>query len=47
MSEWYKAKWNDIELDSGEIEIYVTNNENGNIYVTVKVEDIKRLLDLV
>ena len=37
MSDWYEAKDEDIELDpeQGEVNILVTNNDFGNVYVTM------------
>lgn len=46
MSLWYVPKIADIDLsDNGEeIHILIDHDKNGNIYVSVKVEDIKKIL---
>lgn len=44
MSEWHEAKKDDLELDGDEINILIGDDWRGNIYVTVKVADIKELL---
>lgn len=43
MSEWYEAKDEDIDLDDGEVNIYVTHNDNGSIYVTLTYEQVKNI----
>ncbi len=45
MSEWYKAEGDDIEIDGQEVNIRVTNNDSGNIYVTLTFEQVKKLYD--
>lgn len=44
MSEWYEAKPEDLAIDGDEINICVEPNYSGNVYVTVKIKDIKALL---
>ncbi len=45
MSQWYEADKDDLELDGDEINVLVCDDWRGNIYVTVKVADIKELLN--
>jgi hypothetical protein len=44
MSLWYEAAKEDITLDGDEINILVHQDYTGNVYVIVKVEDVKALL---
>jgi len=46
MSNWIEIKKEDIELseDKKEIEIMLPDDEFGNNYATVKVEDIKEII---
>jgi hypothetical protein len=43
MSEWYDPEDSDIEIDRDkkEVDIYVTNNQFGSIYITLTFEQIK------
>ena len=45
MSEWYKAEKDDIDLDTNcnEVNIYVTHNDCGYVYVTLTFEQIKNI----
>ena len=47
MSQWKGIKPEDIELsdDKKEIEIYIGSDDFGSNYVTILVEDIKKLLN--
>lgn len=49
MSEWYQAHDSDIGLDEkqGEINVYVTQNESGSVYVTLSFDLIKRIYNQV
>lgn len=48
MSLWYEPKLNkgdfEISEDGKEIHIYLGTNEEGNIYVSIKVDEIKKVL---
>lgn len=44
MSYWYEPKFEDLSDAEDEIHIYLGNDENGNIYASVKTEDIEKLL---
>lgn len=47
MSEWHRAGKDDIEIseDGETVDIFVKQDfDSGNIYVEVRVEDIKELL---
>lgn len=44
MSEWYDAKKEDIKRNGDEVDIWVTSGVNGNVYVSVKVSDLKKVL---
>lgn len=46
MSTWYEPKKDSISLsdDKTELHILFDTNDNGNVYVSVLVEDIKDLL---
>lgn len=46
MSFWYEPKLEDIDLsdDFEEIHIYIAQDKFGSIYVSVKVKDIKEIL---
>lgn len=44
MSEWHEAKEEDVELDGEEVNIYINNNDFGSVYVTVKIDIIKKIL---
>lgn len=45
MSEWYNPKDDDIDIsvDGTEVDIYVTHNEYGNIYITLTDAQIDHL----
>lgn len=45
MSLWHEAKKEDLEIDGDEINIYSGFDDSGNRYVTVKILDIKELLE--
>lgn len=47
MSYWYEPKKTDLSIspDKKEIYVYLTSDDNGNVYAALKVEDIKRLLN--
>lgn len=47
MSTWYETKKEDISLsdDKEEVYIYIDSDYSGAIWVSVKVEDIKKLID--
>ena len=42
MSEWYEAKDEDIDIDwkESQVDILVTDNDFGNVYVTLTFEQI-------
>jgi hypothetical protein len=52
MSEWYNALYDDdpeksditYDTENMTFDIYVKNNDFGNVYVTVKVKDIIEIL---
>lgn len=46
MSKWYTTKIEDMRLspDSEELDIYIDSDEWGAVYVSVKLEDIKKLI---
>jgi len=46
MSKWFEIKKEDISLseDKKEIHFWLENDEDGNVYCSAKVEDIKDLL---
>lgn len=46
MSYWYEPKKKDIDIteEGDEIHIYLGSDESGNIYASVKTEDIRELL---
>lgn len=46
MSQWYEPKLKDIELsdDLKDIQVFLGSDDGGNIYASIKVEDIKQLL---
>jgi hypothetical protein len=52
MSEWYNALYDDdpeksditYDAENMTFDIYVKNNDFGNVYVTVKVKDIIEIL---
>ena len=45
MSEWYEAKPEDIDVDNAkrEVNIFVKQNDSGNVYVTVPFAQITEL----
>ena len=48
MSEWYEAKDDDIAIDkdiegNNEVQIYVTSNDFGAVYVTLTFDQIKEI----
>jgi hypothetical protein len=53
MSEWYNALYDDdpeksditYDAENMTFDIYVKNNDFGNVYVTVKVKDIIEILN--
>lgn len=46
MSKWFEAKREDIDLDGGEVNIHFDTDYDGACYVTVKVKDLKEVLDV-
>lgn len=50
MSLWYEPKLEDIEIDPNgeELNIYLTSDDGdyGNIYATIKISDIKAILEI-
>ena len=44
MSVWYEPKPEDIEVNGDELDIYVTNDESGAIYVSVKIKELKKII---
>lgn len=44
MSEWYTPESDDIEIDGDEVNILVAHNNQGNVYVTLKLEQIESML---
>ena len=48
MSYWYEPKLEDIDIteDGKELHAYLDSDDSGNRYVSLKVEDIKKLLKL-
>lgn len=49
MSYWYEPKKKDIDIteDGKEIHIYLGSDDSGNIYVSLKVEEICEILKLL
>ena len=49
MSQWYEADSEDIDLDlkNKEVDIYVTANDFGNIYVTLTFNQIKSIYNKI
>ena len=45
MSEWYDAESADIDVDKNmrEVNILVTSNYNGNVYVTITFDQVATL----
>lgn len=45
MSEWYDAIADDIEIDwdQKEVNVHVTSNDCGNVYVTIPFDQIERV----
>lgn len=43
MSTWYEAKPENIDIEDGEVDILVTNDDLGNIYLTLTFEQIKEI----
>lgn len=48
MSHWYEPKLEDYSLseDGKELDILIGSDHGGNIYLTLKLEDIKKILEL-
>lgn len=44
MSTWHKSGRDALDIDGDEINIWVTSDDSGSIYTTVKIEDILDLL---
>lgn len=44
MSEWYKLTKEDLSTSDGELHIYLTKNDEGNVYAYIKLEDIQEFL---
>ena len=49
MSQWYEANYNEIEIDTKqrEFNIFVTDNDFGSVYVTLKFDIVKKLAEEV
>ena len=49
MSEWYEADSEEIDLDlkSKEVNIYVTANDFGSVYVTLTFNQIKSIYNRI
>ncbi len=47
MSYWYEPKLEDIDLteDGDEMHIYLKSDEHGAIYCSLKVEDVREILN--
>jgi hypothetical protein len=45
MSEWYEADDADVSIDISrkEVDIFVTQNYHGSVYVSLKFDQIKKL----
>lgn len=45
MSEWYEPKGDDIDIDTNndEVDIFVTQNDFGNVYITLTFEQIEEI----
>jgi hypothetical protein len=48
MSTWYDVKKTDIDLsdDGKEIYFWLYDDNNGNVYCSAKVEDVKEIIEL-
>lgn len=46
MSYWHEKKFGDLSysLDGKDLHIYLENDDNGTIYASVPLEDLKRFL---
>ena len=49
MSEWYEAELDDISIGhkEKEVDIYVTHNYIGNIYVTLTSDQLREILKMI
>lgn len=45
MSEWRITKKEDIDIDDEHINVWIDDDENGNIYTQLKIEDVMDLLE--
>ena len=45
MSFWYKPKLEDLEIDGNELIVYLGSDNNGNIYATIKLDDLKKIIN--
>jgi hypothetical protein len=45
MSFWYEPKFEDLEIDKDELNIYLGYDNNGSIYATVKIDDLKKIFN--
>ena len=43
MSEWYEVNDDDIDVNYREVDILVTDNDSGNIYVTLTYEQVQEI----
>ena len=46
MSQWYEVKKEDISfsIDGEDMHFWLESDENGNVYASAKIKDIKDLL---
>lgn len=49
MSYWYEPKIEDIDIteDGEEMHVYLYSNKDGAVYVSLNVEDVKKILGIV
>ena len=45
MSYWYEPKKEDIDINGEDIDIFLTQDTGGSVYCSVKIKDIKELLE--
>lgn len=44
MSKWFDVSKENIDIDGDEVNILVTSDNDGNVWVTIKLKDIKSLI---
>ena len=47
MSEWYEAEDIDLDTEEKEVNVLVTHNDFGNVYVTITFDKIKELYEKI